>query len=47
MKSLYESLVSWFSRPFMGALGVHGLDAADYERRLRELEARSSRWFLP
>ena len=47
MKDLYESLVRWFSRPFMGTLGVHGLDTTDYERRMRELEERSGRWFLP
>jgi len=49
MKNLFESVLRWFSGPRTsgGAHGVRGPSLSDYDRRLRELEERSGRLFLP
>ena len=50
MKSLFENVLRWFSSPTAsdsGADGVQGLSLSDYDRRLRELDERSGRLFLP
>jgi hypothetical protein len=49
MKNLFESVLRWFSGPRTsgGVHGVRGPSLSDYDRRLRELEERSGRLFLP
>ncbi len=50
MKSFFESVFTWFSSPTAGGSGGHGvqgLSLSNYDRRLRELEERSGRLFLP
>jgi hypothetical protein len=50
MKNFFESVLSWFSSPTTSGGGtdsVRGPNVSDYDRRLRELEARSGKLFLP
>jgi hypothetical protein len=50
MKNFFEGVFRWFSNPATssgGADGVRGRSMSDYDRRLRELEARSGKLFLP
>jgi hypothetical protein len=49
MKSFFENVFRWFSSSTTsgGADGVRGPGVSDYDRRLRELEARSGKLFLP
>jgi hypothetical protein len=49
MKSVFETLVKWFSGPQAGS-GVAGSEASalpEHERRLRELEESGRKLFLP
>lgn len=49
MKNFLEGVLRWFSSPTTGgdADAVHEPNVSDYDRRLRELEARSGKLFLP
>ncbi len=50
MKNLFEKVLRWFSSPTASGSGAHGaqeFSLSYYDRRLRELEERSGRLFLP
>ncbi|HTS52834.1 MAG TPA: hypothetical protein VMH26_06135 [Burkholderiales bacterium] len=50
MKTFFEDVFKWLSWPTAGsgnADGVRRPNVSDYDRRLRELEARSGKLFLP
>ena len=47
MKNFFQSVLRWFSSPTTSGSGAGDAHLSDYDRRLRALEERAGRLFLP